>query len=303
MKLRDRFALTFCPLVARLFLAASFLWFGFGKFRVMEFTGENARILIDLGVAKSNHAGANGAGGGAAENLLPESRGEPVGRLGLFALQRTVGFAAFGIQDEAEETAGDQSQETGVGTGNDMGDNEPQGESGGGGDGEGSGDVSASPPSANGEVESVRVYGFHSITIMLYRAGNTHPVWMARLAVVTEVVGGLMMLIGLFTRLFGLGLAVVMCFAFYLTTWQTLSGMVDPSVTGGVSRVWHGLTSFGKIGFGDQISVFNQLAHFGLAVIVLSMGAGKISVDHLLFGSRSGGSARSREDDIAIIGG
>lgn len=301
MKFCDRFALTFCPLVARLVLAASFLWFGFGKFRMVEFTGENARILIELGVAKSNQMGEN-ATGGAAENLSPKSRGESVGRSGWPAIQRTVGFAAFGIQDEASSASGDQSQETIAG---DDASDESQIEPGRGdevAEDEDAGNVISSPPAVDGEVETVRAYGFHSITLLLYRAGNTHPVWMARLAVVAEVVGGIMMLIGLFTRLFGLGLAVVMCFAFYLTTWQTLSGTVDPSVTGGVRRVWHGLTSFGKIGFGDQISAFNQLAHFGLAVIVLAMGAGKISVDHLLFGSR-GGSSRSREDGIAIMGG
>ena len=106
----------------------------------------------------------------------------------------------------------------------------------------------------------------HGITLMLDRAGWPAPVWMARLAAFTELVGGGLLFVGLFSRFWGLGLAIAMGVAFYLTSWNVL---LDSHL------------------FGLKVPEFNrmftQTGLFVLAFGVFLTGAGPISLDRALF--------------------
>ena len=106
----------------------------------------------------------------------------------------------------------------------------------------------------------------HGITLMLDKAGWPAPVWMARLAAFTELVGGGLLFVGLFSRFWGLGLAIAMGVAFYLTSWNVL---LDSHL------------------FGLKVPEFNrmftQTGLFVLAFGVFLTGAGPISLDRALF--------------------
>lgn len=106
----------------------------------------------------------------------------------------------------------------------------------------------------------------HGITLMLHKAGWPAPVWMARLAAFTELIGGGLLFVGLFSRFWGLGLAIAMGVAFYLTSWNVL---LDSHL------------------FGLKVPEFNQMftqtGLFVLAFGVFLTGAGPISLDRALF--------------------
>lgn len=124
-------------------------------------------------------------------------------------------------------------------------------------------DEAATTPSEPGTYTAKPLHG---ITLMLDKAGWPAPVWMARLAAFTELVGGGLLFVGLFSRIWGLGLAIAMSVAFYLTSWNLL---LDSH-----------LFSLEVAGFNQM---FTQTGLFVLAFGVLLTGAGPISLDRALF--------------------
>ena len=97
--------------------------------------------------------------------------------------------------------------------------------------------------------------------------------WLAIAAAYTELVGGAMLLIGLLTRFWALGLSIVMVVAFYMTSVQPLAAV-------------HGFRDYfnlaeNPMGFS---TMFIQLAFFVLAFGLMLTGAGPLSLDRLLFG-------------------
>ena len=124
-------------------------------------------------------------------------------------------------------------------------------------------DEAATTPS---ELGTYTAKPLHEITLMLDKAGWPAPVWMARLAAFTELVGGGLLFVGLFSRFWGLGLAIAMGVAFYLTSWNVL---LDSHL------------------FGLKVPEFNrmftQTGLFVLAFGVFLTGAGPISLDRALF--------------------
>ena len=129
-----------------------------------------------------------------------------------------------------------------------------------------SSDATNDPDAPSDPIDARRVYG---LAVELDNAGVKFPVLAAWIAAVVELVGGALLLVGLFSRIWGLGLAIAMGVAFALTSWPTLCE-VGP--------------------FALEISQFNetaaQLALGGLAVGVLLGGPGAISIDHGIFGRR-----------------
>ncbi len=111
----------------------------------------------------------------------------------------------------------------------------------------------------------------HGITLMLDKAGWPAPVWMARLAAFTELVGGGLLLVGLFSRFWGLGLAIAMGVAFCLTSVPALLG---------AGNVFTGLFNLPMDVF---TGMFTQLGLLVLAFGVFLTGAGPISLDRALF--------------------
>jgi uncharacterized membrane protein YphA (DoxX/SURF4 family) len=96
------------------------------------------------------------------------------------------------------------------------------------------------------------------------------------MAAMTELVAGALLAIGLFSRLWGLALAVVMGVAFYLTSWPALVAVnyslfalaadPNPLALAGLSL---------------------QSALFVLAFGIFLTGPGPVSLDRLLFGGRT----------------
>jgi uncharacterized membrane protein YphA (DoxX/SURF4 family) len=130
------------------------------------------------------------------------------------------------------------------------------------------------PPSAPpADGASVTARPLYRVALMLDGAGRPQklrPDWMAWVAAGTELVGGALILIGLFSRVWGLGLAVTMGFAFWLTSY------------GAVTE--HG---FFALPIGDFNRAFAQVGLFVMAAGVMMTGAGGLSLDRALF--RGGG--------------
>jgi uncharacterized membrane protein YphA (DoxX/SURF4 family) len=130
------------------------------------------------------------------------------------------------------------------------------------------------PPAADKvDATPVQARRLYRVALMLEANGwpqTLRPGWMAWAAAGTEVLGGALILIGLFSRVWGLGLAVTMGFAFWMTS----------------------LTAVGEYGFfalpiSDFNRVFAQVGLFVLAASVMMTGAGGMSLDRALF--RGGG--------------
>ena len=109
----------------------------------------------------------------------------------------------------------------------------------------------------------------HGVTLRCHDAGWPFPTYLAALAALTELLGGVLLLAGFLSRIWGLGLAVAMSVAFYLYTVRTL-----------------GVLQENLFAFANQINDFNalvaQLGLFALAIGILLTGPGPLSVDRLL---------------------
>lgn len=143
----------------------------------------------------------------------------------------------------------------------------------------------ASPPAAQPPLApgTYKAQALHKVTLMLNAHHFPMPVWQARLAAFTELIGGAMLLLGLFSRIWGLGLAISMGVAFYLVSMKT-NGIfqMDPRV------------------FAENIGNFNTAyCQAGLCVLALGVfltGAGPLSLDRMLFGG--GGDAQAGDGKI-----
>jgi uncharacterized membrane protein YphA (DoxX/SURF4 family) len=139
----------------------------------------------------------------------------------------------------------------------------------------------AEPPAVDAgqaDIPPVKARQLYHVALMLDGAGwpqKLKPGWMAWAAAGTEVVGGALILVGLFSRVWGLGLAVTMGFAFWLTS---VGAVAD-----------YGF-------FASPIPEFNRaFAQLGLLVLasgVMLTGAGGVSLDRALF---RGGAGESEE--------
>ena len=107
----------------------------------------------------------------------------------------------------------------------------------------------------------------YNLALMIHSKQWSYPVALAWLAALTEFIGGGMVLIGLFTRIWGLALAGVMGVAFYMTSLPALQNA--PSIL--------------EVGHMESSTLFLQTALFVLAMGVALTGAGPLSLDRLLF--------------------
>jgi putative oxidoreductase len=99
--------------------------------------------------------------------------------------------------------------------------------------------------------------------------GLPYPAHQAWLAGLTEFLGGILIFVGLLSRLWGLGLAVVMGMAFYMTSLDKLG------------------TYFNMEDVGQFNMLFCQLGLFVMAFGVFLTGPGRLSLDQMLFGRSS----------------
>ncbi len=127
------------------------------------------------------------------------------------------------------------------------------------------------------DIEARRVY---SLAFMLDSHGVRYPVIAAWLTATVELVGGGLLLIGLFSRVWGIGLAIAMSVAFALTSWPIISN-VGP--------------------FALEMPVFNSAtAQIALATLGLGIflgGPGGIAIDHGIFGRHHRDHGATREEE------
>ncbi|MCP4012952.1 MAG: DoxX family membrane protein [Phycisphaeraceae bacterium] len=128
-----------------------------------------------------------------------------------------------------------------------------------------------SPPSdaaraeSEAPLEARRLYG---LAVLLHDHELPYPVVQAWLAAITELVGGGLLLIGFFSRIWAVGLSVAMGFAFALTTLPILET---------VSPLDLDVPTFTKAAA--------QVALFTLSLGIVLTGPGGLSIDHAVFGA------------------
>lgn len=232
------------PLLARLILCAAFLTMGWNKvMNTQVFTGEDARILLELDVAEGDHA--------ATAVVEPASLQGRSLREDIAERNREEAASQDAAESEEDEDAAAEPPPTG-----DESEIEPE---------------EFLPP----DVESLTAEAkkLHSVTVLLYKKDwrTIDPAKMAWVAALTELFGGALLLVGLFARVWGLGLAIAMAVAFYLTS---LPLVLEQGV--------FGLTSMND-SYAAYNRVYTQLGLFSLAFGVFLTGAGAISLDRLLF--------------------
>lgn len=270
MSFSQRAAYNIVPLLARLVLGAAFITAGLAKLGTQTFEGESARLLDELRApaAQPPTPGTPGSPG------TPGTSGNGDAALGFdrgFIL-RTVALRQdeAGAQDEGEQDAGEQGDD----------------------------DTATQPPiitdptrdPSNGRtvltVPTLTTEGraLHGIALLV--AGSNeglkpYAIYLAWAAALTELIGGGLLLIGLFARLWGLALAGVMAVAFYLTSLDI------------VTQTWiiHLLPDHTP----QFNTVFNQLGLMVLAFGIFLTGAGALSLDRFIFG-RSGGAVEPADD-------
>lgn len=129
----------------------------------------------------------------------------------------------------------------------------------------------------------VKRKGLFKVALMLDNAGWEYsPVLFAWIAALTELIGGVLMLFGFLSRIWGLGLAITMAFAFYLTT-LTGAGLPMADAPSLLDGGLHYLTEDPNYPARFN-TMFVQLGFFVLAFGVFLTGPGAVSVDRLIFG-------------------
>jgi uncharacterized membrane protein YphA (DoxX/SURF4 family) len=235
------------PLLARLVLCAAFLTMGWNKLmHTTEFTGDRAEILIDLGIGDE------------------------------LAITATVTPASWQRADDADHDA--QDEQNGLPELPPMPDVPDMT------------DVPEVPEDRivvdpiTGE-HTVVAKRLHTVTLAVHNAGWAQPVAMAWIAAMTELLGGALLLIGLFSRVWGFGLAIAMGVAFYLTS---LPGILDPGLFALAQDIEGGYAAYNR--------TYVQLSLGVLALGIALVGPGPLSLDRLLFRPRSSADARRDED-------
>lgn len=252
MPLSQSAAVNVVPFIARLVLAVVFIPAGYNKLmREAEFSGEEAKRLRELSVIASANDRAS-----ERSLIVPASLVEP----SPYAAQAPTAPPAGGSTPPSKPSTDEAGSNTPT---------SPAAKPNG----------SAAPPVGAGG-EPVKARALHKITLMVDKAGWPYQTWLAWAAAITEFVGGVCLILGLFTRMWALGLAVAMGVAFFLTS---LDGVLATKI------------------FAMPIPDFNrfasQLSLFALAFGLMLTGAGSASIDRRMGAAGGGGKKPSPADD------
>jgi len=264
------------PLLSRLVLAAAFIAAGYNKiFNTADYTAAEADKLKAWGVDVTGPQKGivDARGWGAAELVIvpasfqqtqpstapaqtPEKAPEP-----------TPEKAPDDIVKDALEAV-DQATHTMT--------------IGGGAQPEQDAVIDVNPPSGTTvvpvmpEPRPFKAAALHGVSLLVDKHGLPQPQWQGYLAAGTELMGGALLLVGLFSRIWGLGLAIAMGMAMYLT--------------GYAADYWNLLINHGPFAIGESqhmqlfSSFFLQAALCVLAFGVFLTGPGPLSIDRMLFG-------------------
>lgn len=256
------------PLVARIVLGAAFITAGYQKlFDEETFTGPRADSLRALGVEGSAPAAAFAPQHGSWSLHLASLAQQPVGGgSGVTLDERGQDDQAAGDSDTGQDPPEQEGGEV-----QDPPDDAAAGQ-----------DEETQPPVVQGDLVAKRLYGITLVLHDRYGDGDIAARWFrwgGWLTALVELIGGALILIGLFSRIWGLGLACVMLGAFYLTS-------LDPLLA----------DKWAFLGDGGQYNgMFVQLALFAMAFGIFLTGPGSVSVDRFLF---KGGQSEEFNGDL-----
>lgn len=277
MRFRDALTLHTCPLLLRAALGVTFLWFGLPKFDTVTFEGESAATLVQLGIGQATVAGGRKPAAAESpenastpdEQAAPKENAqeqgepaEPTGAENPADEPREGGGAPQGEEQAAPPAPAEQPAE-------------PPAEQ------PAATDSGRENPTGGADVaQTVRARQVEHLTIMLHTAGHPYPQAFAWIAMATEIIGGALLLIGLFSRVWGLGLAVAMAYAFVLTSMPVIEAKMDPAMT---NRVLAFFSAFRAIEPQQQMGAFWQMVLFVAAWCIFIGGPGALSLDRLIF--------------------
>lgn len=277
MRFRDALTLHTCPLLLRAALGVTFLWFGLPKFDTVTFEGESAATLVQLGIGQATVAGGRKPAAAESpenastpdEQAAPKENAqeqgepaEPTGAKNPADEPREGGGAPQGEEQAAPPAPAEQPAEPPA--------EQPAATDSGRENSTGGADVA----------QTVRARQVEHLTIMLHTAGHPYPQAFAWIAMATEIIGGALLLIGLFSRVWGLGLAVAMAYAFALTSMPVIEAKMDPAMT---NRVLAFFSAFRAIEPQQQMGAFWQMVLFVAAWCIFIGGPGALSLDRLIF--------------------
>ncbi len=277
MRFRDALTLHTCPLLLRAALGVTFLWFGLPKFDTVTFEGESAATLVQLGIGQATVAG--GRKPAAAESPENASTSDEQSAPKENAQEQGEPAEPTGAEnpaDEPQEAGGaPQGEEQAAPPAPTEQPAEPPAEQ------PAATDSGRENPTGGADVaQTVRARQVEHLTIMLHAAGHPYPQAFAWIAMATEIIGGALLLIGLFSRVWGLGLAVAMAYAFVLTSMPVIEAKMDPAMT---NRVLAFFSAFRAIEPQQQMGAFWQMVLFVAAWCIFIGGPGALSLDRLIF--------------------
>jgi uncharacterized membrane protein YphA (DoxX/SURF4 family) len=130
---------------------------------------------------------------------------------------------------------------------------------------------------AESPLEARRLYG---LAVMLHESDLPYPIVQAWLASVTELVGGGLLLVGFFSRIWAVGLGTAMGVAFFLTSLPTIQELGPFAL---------------EVGTFTKASAQTALLMLSLAIVL--GGPGGISLDHAIFGGSKPTARNSRASE------
>ncbi len=225
------------PTLSRIVLCVAFISVGYNKlFTTSTFNAEQATKLKSLGIE--------------VQAIDPEPEIEPAAQVMTVSFQDVQTGDLLDEQPNEEESTDDTPGDILP----DDSEVEPEPEP-----------IEQLPP---GKYEAGSMYW---ISLKMDEAKLPYPLWGARIAALTEFAGGILLLFGFLSRIWGLGLAFAMGVAFYIVT------MGDNNVC----SMWPWT-------FAENIGAFNTMySQLGLGLLALGIfltGPGPLSIDCILFG-------------------
>lgn len=296
MSIRQTLASRLAPIPLRLALAGVFLWAGYGKILVdHEYGPEELAVLASMGVAKAR-AAASGAGASidapqdpVAEPASPDGPQSPLPDPARKGGKRST-HAAIAHGAQAEPTVAPLAATT---------------------EGEPAGAAAGLPAhevyDASRFEKPARLATYYRLALMLRSAGQApadgagrrlwpaswasgdRPVWFARAAAYTELLGGGLMLLGFFARFSALALAGVMVVAMWFTSIGPNLG-APGSFLGFLPGVVSSSTppEAAQALVGAWQTMLLQATTLACAVGVVLAGAGALSLDAFVFSGKGG---------------
>lgn len=281
MRKRDSAGLAIAPLFLRLVLAVVFIWAGLGKFvHTFPVQGEKAAILANYGVIANPRAASRAAppidSDAATDAIAPAEEAEEPDAEDVPAADD--GPQALGGPQEGADRSGSSrlvSYQT------------------------------TSPArvlaTAADFPEAVEVRGYAGLVLALHGAihpgldpedstprmrlwpdfdPNTEydswPRYAALAAALTELIGGILILVGLLTRFSAFSIANVTLVAMWLT-------QIGPAIQSGNTQLGF-LPDYPLFGTEDWLKLLYQFSLFGAAMALVFAGPGTLSMDRLLLG-------------------